>query len=425
MKASSLRRLVLLSLARDWKGAIFSALGVAMGIGSLVFFLSLGLGVGRVVREKIFPSEATLVDVVPASVSIGVLGGPKLDQPTVDRLAKVSDVAEVYRKMSVRIPAASRYDGPFFGSHLRMAIEVLAVGVDAGFVRKDVMIGDFTDPPPGQPIPALASTRLLEIYNRSFAPPRKLPQLSPTLVVGFTLPVLFNRTFVGGRESGPVEEGQLQIVGVSDRALLAGITIPLQSAIRLNRLANADAQTFSGVTLVARDPASVPRIIEAVRSMGLQIDDQERRLAQSAGAAVMITTYAMALLSVLICLLAAVNIAHALFASVSARSKEIGIMQAVGAARRDIRNLVLAEAAVIGIFGGFFGSLGAALLAAAVDRISASRLPRFPFKPDTFFAHDWRIFAGGVALGILAALAGAFLPSRRAAATNPATTVAD
>ena len=425
MKISSLRRLALLSLRRDWKGAAFSALGVAIGIGSLVFFVSLGLGVGQVVREKIFPAEATLVDVVPPSISVGVLGGSRLDQAVVDRMARLSDVIDVYRKMNVRIPAASRYDGAFFGSHLRMAVEVLAVGVDPGLVRRDVKMGDFSDAGPGQPIPAVASSRLLEIYNRSFAPPRNLPQLSPALIVGFTLPVIFNRSFVGASGSGPIEEGQLQIVGISDRALLAGITVPLQTAVRLNRAANADAQTFSGVTLVARDPSSVPRIVDAVRSMGMQIDDQERRLAQSAGAAVMITTYSLALLSLLICLLAAVNIAQALFASVSARAKEIGIMQTVGATRRDIRNLILTEAGVIGILGGVSGTAAAVLVAEAVDRFSASRLPNFPFKPDTFFSHDWRIFAGGAALGVVGALAGAFLPSRQAAAMNPAQTVAE
>ncbi len=424
MRISSLRRLVLQSLARDWRGATFSALGVAIGIGALVFFVSLGLGVGRVVQQKVFPLDATMVDVVPPAISIGVLGGAKLDQPTVDRLARLPDVAHVYRKMNVRIPAASRFDGPFFGSHLRMAIEVLAVGVDAGLVRKDVLMGDFTDAA-GQPIPAIASARLLEIYNKTFAPPRNLPQLSPTLVVGFTLPVQFNRTYVGGSSSGPVLETQIQIVGVSERALLAGITIPLETAIRLNRTGNVDAQIFSGVTLVARDPSRVPRLADEVRSMGLKIDDQERRLAQSAGAAVMITTSAMALLSILICLLAAVNIAHALFASVRARAKEIGIMQAVGASRRDIRSLILAEAGAVGLLGGLAGTLGAVAIAAGVDRISASLLPSFPFKPDSFFSHDWRVVAGGLALGVIAALAGAFLPSRQAAAMNPARTIAE
>ena len=95
MKVSSLRRLLLLSLARDWKGAAFSAFGVAIGIGALVFFISLGLGVGRVVQQKVFPVEATLVDVVPPSISIGILGRAKLDQSTVDRLSKLGDVAQV------------------------------------------------------------------------------------------------------------------------------------------------------------------------------------------------------------------------------------------------------------------------------------------------------------------------------------------
>jgi len=97
----------------------------------------------------------------------------------------------------------------------------------------------------------------------------------------------------------------------------------------------------------------------------------------------------------------------------------------VGATRPDIRHLILTAAGVIGIFGGATGTATAVLVAAAVDRFSASRLPNFPFKPDSFFAHDWRIYAGGAALGVLGALAGAFLPSRQAAAMNPAQTVAE
>ena len=54
-----------------------------------------------------------------------------------------------------------------------------------------MQLGDFSDPGPGQPIPAVAATRLLEIYNKSFAPARALPQLSPSMVVGFTFPVEF------------------------------------------------------------------------------------------------------------------------------------------------------------------------------------------------------------------------------------------
>jgi putative ABC transport system permease protein len=425
MRLSALSRLVRLSIARESRGAFFSAFGVAVGVGALVFFVGLGLGVGRVIRERIFPTDARLVDVVPPAVSLGsLLGGGKLDNEMVERLSALPGVEKVYRKMNVRVPAVSRYEGAFFGSRLRMGMEVLAVGVDPGLVANDVQLGEFKDPGPDQPIPAVVSTRLLEIYNKTFAPARKLPQISPQMIVGFGFPVEFNRSYVAQAAPGPTTLAQAQVVGASDRALLAGITIPLETAIRLNRASGVDAETFTGVTLVADDPSQVPALVSAVKQMGLEIDDQERRLAENAGAAVALTTSALALLSILICVLAAVNIAHALSASVRARAKEIGVMQAVGASRSDVRNIVLAEAGVVGLAGGAIGTALALLLAVLINRLAARYLPDFPFKPDSFFSFPWPVVLGGVALGLVAALAGAYFPSRRAAAMDPARTLA-
>ncbi len=425
MSLKSLLRLVSLSLRRDVKGAAFSSFGVAIGVGSLVFFVALGLGVGKVIRERVFPSDTRLVDVVPPTVSLGaLLGGGKIDQGTIDRLKALEGVEQVYRKMTVRAPAISRYRGDFFGKHISMGIEVLAVGVDPGLVRKDVLLGDFQDPGEGQPIPAVVATRLLEIYNKSFAPARQLPQLGSAMVSGFTFPVEFNRSMVAATPSGPVTVAPVQVVGVSDRGLLAGITIPLDTAIRLNQSAGLDFETFTGAVVQAKDPAQVGRLVEQVKEMGLQIDDTERRLAENAGAAVMVTTSALALLSVLICVLAAVNIAQALSASVRARAKEIGVMQAVGASRSDIARLVFAEASAVGLFGGVVGTACAKLLALCVDALSTRYLPPFPFKPDTFFSLPLWVALSGVGLGLFAALAGAYFPSRNAAATDPARTLA-
>jgi ABC-type antimicrobial peptide transport system permease subunit len=426
MRLAALSQLVRLSLARERRGAFFSAFGVAMGVGALVFFVGLGLGVGRVIRERIFPNDARLVDVVPPAVSLGsFLGGGKLDTTMVERLQALPGVEKLYRKMSVRAPAASLYQGDFFGRRMRMGMDVLAVGVEPGLVEGDVQLGKFVDPGPGQPLPGLISTRLLEIYNNTFAPARKLPTLTPSLLVGFTLPVDFNRSYVTAPlPDVAVISSQVQVVGASDRALLAGVTIPLDAAIRLNRELGQDAETFSGITLVATSPGAVPGLMAAVREMGLEIDDQERRLAENVGAAVTLTTSALALLSILICVLAAVNIAHALSASVRARAKEIGVMQAVGASRSDVRNIVLAEAGVVGLAGGFLGTVSALLLALLIDRLAVSYLPQFPFKPESFFSFPWPVVVGGVMLGLLAAVAGAWFPSHRAAATDPARTLA-
>jgi putative ABC transport system permease protein len=423
VRAQAVWSLLRLSLSSDRRATASSIFGIAVGVSALVFFVALGLGVGRVIREKVFPLDASLIEVVASPLQLGLLGR-KLDQGEIDRLAGLPGVARVHRKMAVRIPAVTVYDGDFFGRPLRMGLEVLAVGVDATLVQRDVSQGAFADRGSGQPIPAIVATRLLEVYNKSFAAARGLPQLSGAMLAGFTFPVEFNRSFVVRAGGGSISREQAQIVGVSDRGLLAGITIPLEAAERINRAAGADAETFSAVILEAVDPSAVPALVATVKGMGLKVDDQERRLAENVGAAVAITTLAMALLSMLICLLAAFNIAHALSASVRTRERELGVMRAVGASPGDVSLLIAAEAAVLGLCGGFAGTVVAVAGAAGLDNLAARSLPEFPFKPDTFFQLPPWLFCGGMVLGLLAALAGAWLPARRAARIDPARVLA-
>jgi hypothetical protein len=420
VRLSALRALVGRQTGRGSRSSIF---GVAVGVSSLVFFVALGLGVGRVVREKIFPTDASLVEVIPSQLSLGPLSG-KLEQQTVDRLSALPGVLHAFRKMSVRVPAASVYDGDFFGQHVRMGVEIVAVGVDPGLVHDDVPPGAFDDAPEGQPMPTVISSRLIELYDKTFAPTRGLPQLSPQMIQGFTFPVEFNRSFIVAAPAGPVIAARAQVVGVSDRGLLAGLMVPLATAQRLNRQAHADADTFTAVVLQAATPDTVPALAAEVKAMGLRVDDHERRMAENTGAAVAVTTAALALLSVLICVLAAFNIAHALSAQVRARERELAVMRAVGASRRDLFSLVLAEALVLGVAGGAAGSAIAVLGALGVDMLSAHVLPEFPFKPESYFQFPWWLPVGGVLLGAFAAAVGAWWPARRAASIDPARALA-
>ena len=150
--------------------------------------------------------------------------------------------------MNVRVPAVT-----LRGRLLRLpaahGLEVLAV--DRGWWPATCNSAS-SGSRPDQPIPAVISTRLLEIYNKTFAPARKLPQISPQMLVGFGFPVESTAPTspVPPRPDHPRRRRWWAL----DRALLAGITIPLDMAIRLNRASGVDAETFTGVTLVAHDP---------------------------------------------------------------------------------------------------------------------------------------------------------------------------
>ena len=368
--------------------------------------------------------DARRLEVVPPAVSLGGLLAPaRLDADTVARLAALPGVTAAHRKLVVQVPAACWYDGEFFGHKLRAGFDVFMVGVEPALVKQDVVLGDFSDVPPGEPLPVMASTRLLEVYNKSFAPTRKLPRLGKDMLAGFELPVQLGRSFMARTEDS-VQQVRARVVGFSPAAPLEGVAVPLATAIRLHRERGLGADVFTSVVLVAEDPGAVPRIAEGVREMGLQLDERERSAAEAAGGAVAVVTAALALLSLLVCALAAFNIAHASTAAARAREKEIGVLRAVGATRENVRSLFLGEAAVVGLAGGSLGTAAAVALSRAADVAASRWLPAFPFKPESFFLFPFGLMAGGVVLGVVAAVGGAWLPSRAAAAVDPARTLA-
>lgn len=426
MSAGRLARLATENLRRDRAGALLSAMGVAVGVGALCFFVALGLGISQVVRTKIFPVDARSLEVVPAQLSLGsLLGGGQLDDAALERLRALEGVAAAYPKMALRVPAISRYQGSFFGSRLDMAVEIVMVGVDPRLEADVVAPEKFKDPgDTAAPIPAIASTRLLEIYNKSFAPSRHLPRLSPGLLTGFQFPVELGASYVTNVTVGARNLAKAEVVGFSDHALLAGITVPLETVRRYNKLYGQDASTYSAVTLQARSPDDVPRLAQAVRGMGFAIDDEDRQRAEQAGAAVAVVTSALSLLAILICALAAVNIGQTLFAALRARARELGVMRAVGATRRQIAAMVLLEAAQVGALGGLAGTLGARGLAALVDLLARKYLPEFPFQPESFFGFPAWLVVAGLVLGTLAAVLGALLPARHASRLDPARVLA-
>ena len=419
MKASKLAHLARANLARDLRGLVASTFGITVGIACLVFFLGLGRGVQAVVQQ-VFPSSTRELDVVFPSVALGsILGDARLDDAALARLRGLPGVEHAFPKMQLRIPAGVRYHGPFFGREIHMGLEIIGMGVPAEVAGGDSRL-PFADPGPGKPLPVVVNRRLLEIYNKVYAPQRGLPRLTESMMVGFQIPIELGKSWVAGKTLPQTYEAALQLAGFSDRAILAGVTMPLEAVRRINRHFGMDAESYTSVLVRARSSADVPHLVTEVKSMGLEVDDAERSRALQIGAAVQLVTAVLGLLSALITALAAVNIAHALYASVRERTREIGVLRAVGATQGDVAALILAEAAVTGLGGGLAGVLLGRLAALGIDSAARTSLPDFPFKPDSFFHFGPALFALGVLVALLAALGGAFFPARAAARLDPA-----
>jgi len=419
MRIRKLIRLARGNLVRELGALAVSAGGVALGTGCLVFFLALGAGVESVVNQ-VFPISTREVEVVVPQLAIGnLLGEQKIDEATVEKLRKVRGVAAAYPKMQLRVPAVTRYNGLFFGRDVRIGLEVVATGLRPELVGEDARM-PFEDRGEGQPIPVVVNRRMLELYNKVFAPQRNLPHITESMLIGFQLPVELGRSYVVSRSLPNPQEASMQVVGFSERATLAGVSMPLAAIERINRQFGADAETYSSVLVRAQSADDVPDVAAGVRKLGLEIDDTERRYAVQIGAAVGLVTLALSLLAALITGLAAVNTMQAFYASVRERTREIGVLRAVGATRSDVAAVVLVEAAATGLAGGLLGIVLARGAAALLDRLASKGLPDFPFKPDSFFDFHAGHMAIGLGIALLAALLGAFLPARAAARLEPA-----
>ena len=427
MRTRGLLRLAALNLRADARGALLNATATCVGAAALVFFVALGLGVGDAAR-RMFPGEARLVDVVPSNVALAdVLGGGRLDDTALERLRGLPGVAEAWPKLNLRVPvAASRApEGLAVNWPPSLVVQIPAIGLPGEMVAPDLGRGmRFEDPGPDGPIPIVLSRRLLEVYNRTIAPSWNVRKLPPgPALIGLQLPVRIGFSIVPQKTEDRVYDARLLLAGLSDRVPVYQAALPLALVRRLNHEYGKPDQGYSGVALLASRPDDVPQLAASVRRMGFAVDEGERSVAERVGAAVAVTTGALAFLALLMCALAALAIAQSLFASVRSRIREIAILEAVGATAGDVRALFILEATLTGVAGGVAGTALARAAASLADASAARLLPDFPFKPETFFAFPPWALALGVVVAVLASALGALAPAAAAARVDPARTL--
>lgn len=112
-------------------------------------------------------------------------------------------------------------------------------------------------------------------------------------------------------------------------------------------------------------------------------------------------------------LVSAIMIIVVLYISVSERTKEIGILRAIGARKKDIRHLFMSEAFLIGLFSSILGAL-IAWGGQALVNVVAQPLTHMPIVAIT---SGYVIF--GIVISIVISLLAALAPSRKAAKLDP------
>lgn len=119
-------------------------------------------------------------------------------------------------------------------------------------------------------------------------------------------------------------------------------------------------------------------------------------------------------------LVASFGIANTMIMSILERTREIGIMKAIGAEDREIKLIFFFEAAVIGLFGGVVGSLAAW----GIDGLANRLAYRFVLKPQgasfvDFFSLPAYLWLGAILFALVVSILAALYPAARAARIDP------
>jgi len=118
-------------------------------------------------------------------------------------------------------------------------------------------------------------------------------------------------------------------------------------------------------------------------------------------------------------LVAAVGIINTMVMAVMERTKEIGIMKAVGASKRDIRRLFIFEAGLLGFWGGVFGLGSGYGLTVIANYFVNQQMSSEGFAITNIAVLPLWLALGVVAFTTLIGIAAGLYPAIRAAKKNP------
>ena len=393
-----------------------TSMSLAIGICSLVLILSLSEGLKSAIYSNV--TERSPLNQIMVQTDSKQSGFLKLldreqnsiKETTLEEIRKIPHVTEIHPEISYNNFSSLQIN--ILGQTFQT--DSLIFGLSYDFLQKDLenkISKEDWDNAKGGPYPVVISKRILDLYNFTVATTNNLPTFSENNIIGREITILpDSSTFFGGNaEIKTTLQGK--IVALSDKVNLTGVTLPLSAVQTLNKNHNDQYQnSYFHVYLLIDSPENIPQVTKELEKLGLKTTTSEEFL-KNIETNFRVVTQGLSLISLIIILVSALNIANSFFAASAERKTEIGIFRAVGAKQNQILKLFLLEAVLLGLTGGGIGLIITFVLQLPLDRIILNSLPTISTKPETVFLNTPLMFLLFLGLYIVVASSAALLPS--------------
>lgn len=342
--------------------------GMAVGIGLIIFLVSLSFGLQRLIQNRITNVEALTV----LDVSKGESTLLKLNQETVGQFEKLDNVKDV--SPSVSLSGQVVKEGA--------VTDVAIYGIVPSFISLEgVKVrfgGNFSAPDAKEIIVTSTALNLIGFadFEQAIGQPITLKILVPTVREGSAekdlVPKEEQVTVVGVIVN---EEEDLSI-GYIPLAFLESLGFVGEYSETKVKVSKEDLKEYNLARIKVSDQAKLPEVRKQIEAMGYQVDSVADTVGQI-DRIFFVVEIVVGGFGAIALFVAAIGSLNTLTVSLLERTREIGIMKALGATSGDIYRLFLVEAIVIGLSGGILGvgvGIGAGEAVNAGINVLAQRL---------------------------------------------------
>ncbi len=392
-KYSSVRTKVLFTIA--WKNltakklrSLLTIFGVVIGIGAIFFLLSFGLGLQKLVTDQVI-GDQSIKSIDVSSPNSKLI---RLDEKVVNDIKQFNHVEKVGVQYS--FPGSLRHSGA--------EIDSVVYGIDVPYQEMTSL--------------NLAAGRLLNgedfnsiLVNTSTLETLGIKENKKALNKGLTIVIPLQ----GASKKADKIQKTFKIVGVIDSGSGTEVFMPKDN------FAVAGVSAFKNVKIIADNADNVTLIRKQVESRGLETTSPVDTLDQINEIFKFFTIILISFGSIGM-IVSILGMFNTLTISLLERTREIGLMIALGGRNKDMRKLFVLEAVLISFIGALTG-IGLAIIAGKIvtffmNRFAAGRGVHDHFE--MFSSPLWAI-ASLTAFTVLIGLLVVYAPARRAQKINP------
>jgi len=438
MSIFDLIAIIIDNLARRKTRVALTAVGVIIGTAAVVVLVSLAIGLQKNATQQLYGiGDLTQIQVYPnyeevnaVAYSTGGGGGGGSGNPmvqtlitdnTIDQISGIPGVDSVIPRDYIQGGSILKYN------RLETYAGIIGVGAqDLSYLGVDLQGGENTLEKGTAVIGAMVPS---QFYNPQWRPGQDPP--APPDLLGQTIKLVLIKYDQNGNEIR--KSLPLRIVGILQESKGESdysVYMPLADVTSFNewmmgKRINRNRDGYNQLVVTVDSVDQVLDISDQISQLGYQVYTPQSYV-QGINSFFLILQVIFGGVGAIALLVAAIGIANTMAMAILERTREIGLMKAIGATNRDVLSIFLGEAAGIGFIGGLGGvllgwSAGQVINVLAISYLAGQSAQQGGPPPSTAVFTPLWLPAFALIFATLIGLLSGLYPALRAATMVPVT----